>query len=161
MGCDIHLYIEKRVFAYSDKDKENGFWVCQDKLSENEDFYIEKDYNPPYLFVKREDEFYTHGRNYNLFCALAGVRSYHFIGAPPLVSPPKGMPKDASKIVKKFKREYGSDGHTHSYLTLLELQRFDWSPYGETCNDFRNETMKKMEGIAEPHNVRIVFWFDN
>jgi len=159
MGCDIHLYIEKRFYRHD--DKENGKWVSMDKLSENHYSYLYPDDKEPYLQIKTEDQFYTYGRNYNLFCALAGARSWNFVNDPPMVSPPKGMPKDACKLVKKLKREYGSDGHTHSWLTLRELLQFDWTPYGNTCDSFRNDTMKKMEALGEPHDVRIVFWFDN
>lgn len=87
MGCDIHLYIEKKI-----DEKE---WV-----------YIgESDYN---------------GRDYELFGFMAGVRgSQQYFKQ-------KGLPDDISSGVRKICVDYGSDGHSHSWLTLEELQSVDW-----------------------------------
>ena len=172
MGCDIHLYAEKITFSYADTGKVKGKWVSLDKWSERDEW---EDADSLYqnLEVNREDRFYTHGRNYNLFCALVGVRSGGFEPAPKIISEPKGFPKDASRMVKKQKTYDGSDGHTHSYLTLAELIAFDWSDYGETVKDFIQEVIPKLEAARRdyPHQeekdcrtrdqVRIVFWFDN
>jgi len=54
MGCDIHLFVEKRT---------NGKWECLNEL-ENDDGYL----STPY-----EKEIY-HERNYSLFALLADVR---------------------------------------------------------------------------------------
>jgi hypothetical protein len=169
MGCDIHLMVEKKIYDYEDKKKEKGVWVNADLWTVNPDFFFEEDV--PRLEIKYKNRFYS-GRNYNLFCALAGVREWHFAGEPPRVSEPKGLPEDVSDEVKAESERWGSDGHSHSYLTLKELKEFDWSAYGPTCDEFRNETMAKMEKLKfgdwndetperGDEDVRVVFWFDN
>lgn len=57
MGCDIHLYVERKL---------EGRWVTCDKWS---DRWGEG------LKVERGDSFYRE-RNYSLFTILAGVRDY-------------------------------------------------------------------------------------
>ena len=69
-------------------------------------------------------------RNYALFGFLANVRNY---SAVPVVSPPRGLPEDASLTVTKA---FGSgEFHTASWLSLDELVSFD---YGQTFIDRRN-----------------------
>ena len=103
MGCDIHIYTEK-------KDRE-GNWNCVD-------FFV-----PNTMFGKYEDEIkefeikeFYHDRDYELFGALAGVR-----GEIPHIDQ-KGFPEDASERLKNLNKDYGCDGHSHSYLTLGELK---------------------------------------
>lgn len=171
MGCDIHLYAEKKVYSYADKDKIAGKWVSLDKWVERDEWETDTELYRE-LDVPDEDEVYSHGRNYNLFTALANVRSQYFTD-PQFICEAKGFPKDASRMVKLKKKHYGSDGHSHSWLTLAELKAFDWSSFGKTCDDFRNEVFQKLEAWKKdyPHQkdeeartdeeVRIVFWFDN
>lgn len=155
MGCDIHLFAEKRV---------DGKWQSLDKYSKNIHFAPNdnSDWKEPEFEIKREDYFYSGGRNYNLFCALAGVRSFEFSGEPKQVATARGIPSDCCDEIKSEEQRMGSDGHTHSYLYLYELEDFDWSDYGKTCNDFILEVIPKMiiTGVAKD-DVRIVFWFDN
>lgn len=159
MGCDIHLYAEKKV---------NDQWVTIDKWSDNPDYKSNPEGEKPKI-IKRgwsedeiDDRFYTDGRNYNLFCALAGVRKYIFSNDPTQVAEEKGFPQDACNEIKEEYDSWGSDAHTASWLTLGELESYDWSEYGETCNDFRNEVIPKMKAEnVPPDDVRIVFWFDN
>jgi hypothetical protein len=160
MGCDIHLMAEKKVYHYEDKERANGVWINIDKWSENEGHY---EYNEKRkMAILYEDRFYT-GRNYNLFCALAGVRRNAFYGEPKIISEPKGRPKDASKLVKSEIRSWGSDGHSHSYLTLKELKDFDWADYGNTCDEFVNKTIPKLETFkgngTTDDEIRVVFFF--
>lgn len=153
MGCDIHLFAEKK--------NGNGQWESVDKWSNNPE-YGKYDWYEPEFEIKREDRFYTDGRNYNLFCALAGARMWEFLGDPIMVSPPKGFPEDGSQQVRKEFEDMAGDAHTASWLTLKELKDFDWTSYGTTCNAFREEVMPKMEAFGVPDtDVRIVFWFDN
>jgi hypothetical protein len=104
MGCDIHLYVEK---------KRNGKWVPAQGFMDvgNEDGLLDV----PYPDKQLDD------RDYLLFGFIAGVRddtNQHF--------EPKGFPKDASKEVKAVFKSWGTDAHTPSYLTLEELQSVDW-----------------------------------
>jgi hypothetical protein len=119
MGCDIHLYVEKRV---------NGAWESADKWSPNE-YYSEEGGNKEQ--VKYEDAFYNN-RNYKLFSVLADVRNgYGFAGIPtgevitPICSP-KELPKDCTDKVKLESEIWGCDGHSHSWLTVAELDSYDW-----------------------------------
>lgn len=99
MGCDIHLYKEKRV---------NGQWVTCEK-------WIDK-YNEGYLDVNWEER-YT-DRNYNLFGLLAeGVRTDH-----ELAFPCRGVPHNACPEYQALVKRWGVDGHSHSYLYLDELK---------------------------------------
>jgi hypothetical protein len=72
------------------------------------------------------------GRNYGLFAILAGVRNGRGfagvkIGEPTTpISEPRGIPEDASPAYREIAEHWGSDGHSHSWLTLAELQRYDW-----------------------------------
>lgn len=67
------------------------------------------------------------GRNYDLFALLANIRNgFGFAGvdtgdAIEPISYPKGLPEDASSVVKE-KFEDDCDLHSHSYLTLQELK---------------------------------------
>lgn len=149
MGCDIHLYAEYR------KSKRSK-WKSLDKWT------LDTDYEPPRKIVEYKDKFYTGGRNYNLFCALANARSFMFNGETPCVSKPKGIPNDCSKEVKLEREYWGSDGHTHSWNTLKELKAFDWSTYGDTVTNFLNEVLPKLEAVGvDEEDVRIVYFFDN
>lgn len=163
MGCDIHLMAEikserswfKRTFF-----PKKSHWINIDKWSKNPDFG--KYENEPEIHIAREDRFYTGGRNYNLFSALCGVRSFSFSGNPPRISNPKGVPKDASPSYLQMVEQWNSDGHSHNWNTLRELEAFDWSAYGETCNEFREEVIPKMKRYSSnPDDVRIVYFFDN
>jgi hypothetical protein len=160
MGCDIHLFAEKKMVPKWGQFWKSPKWVSIDKYTRNPDF---GQYEGEREFeVAREDRIYTDGRNYNLFCALAGVRSYQFTGEPPVVSEPKGLPDDCCPEIIQEAKNWGSDGHTHSWLTLKEMEDFDWSPYGATCDDFMTEVFSKLrDQSSNPENVRIVFWFDN
>lgn len=160
MGCDIHLFAEKKItpkwFEFWKKPK----WVSIDKYSPNPDYGKyegEREYEIP-----REDRIYTGGRSYNVFCALANVRSFHFNGEPTCVSLPKGLPKDCCKEIRNESDLYGSDGHSHSWNTLRELEAFDWSSYTPTTDKFLEEVLPKLRAASDnPDHVRIVYFFDN
>lgn len=159
MGCDIHLFAEKLVTPKWWQFWKKLKWISIDKYTPNSDFG-EYD-NEPELHIEPESRFYS-GRNYNLFCALAGVRRYMFIGEAAIVSNPKGLPVDCCEEIKEESRKCGSDGHSHSWNTLAELEAFDWSEYGTTCDRFKEKVFHKLrEHSNDPHKVRIVYFFDN
>lgn len=124
MGCDIHLYVERKV---------DGKWISADKWTP--DPYVEED-EEPRMTVDYDDRFYK-GRNYDLFGILADVRNGRGFagivtgdGFKPIAMP-KGLPSDVTPEVKADFDRWGSDGHSHSYLTLAELQAYDWK--GQTA----------------------------
>jgi hypothetical protein len=115
-------------------------------------------------------------RNYVVFSLLAGVRSYDDL--EPLI-PPRGVPDDASSEYLALVEQDGDDGHSHSWLTLSDVEAivFTASDPLETDKDRHHNLVASLRGefwdglvagqlrpLAEKHgsdNVRIVFYFDN
>jgi hypothetical protein len=142
MGCDIHCYVEV---------KKNEKWEANtEKVFLNE---------PPFHINGITDiKFKPHPRiyrNYNLFSELANVRNYNKI---PYIDQPRGLPSDVSEEVEKISDNWGTDGHSHSYLTLSELLSWNWNGYNR--KDILDYT-KILKTLGKPDDVRIVFWFDN
>lgn len=114
MGCDIHLYVEKRV---------NGAWKAQG------DFEREVEDGESYLVGGKG---YS-DRNYNLFAILADVRNGRgFAGIKTgegfnPISHPRGLPDDVTAEVKEISDRWDCDGHSHSYFTLRDLLDYDWT----------------------------------
>lgn len=99
MGCDIHLYKEKMV---------DGKWVSADEGWCDE-------YDEGYVDVPYENRFT--GRDYDLFGLLCdGVRRNH-----PFAFKERGLPFNTCEEVKSLSDKWGSDGHSHSYIYLHEL----------------------------------------
>jgi hypothetical protein len=134
MGCDIHLYVEKKV---------DGKWEAVSGVNEAKCKYYrdrikesgkEKDSVKQYLaeaLASAEAETYSFlydGRNYALFSMLADVRNKRDtrLGYVPINSP-RGLPVDVSAVIREKSDEYGCDGHSHSYLTARELLEYDWN----------------------------------
>lgn len=158
MGCDIHLFAEVK------KKKNLIDWLLfwrKPQWRSIDNWELDKDCDPPRISVPYDKRFYKGGRNYNLFAALCGVRANHFYDEVNPVSEPKDLPIDVSKEVKNESDDWGSDGHSHSWNTLQELEKYDWQPWGETCDFFRFETLSKLRSSGSPDKVRVVYWFDN
>ena len=112
-----------------------------------------------------------HTRNYALFNLLAGVRADDDFKP---VFEARGVPEDASTEYASLAAD--DDGHSHSWLDLNEVeaafscafdmtQRKEAREYAENTRLFwRHVVELQMRPIAArvgPHNVRIVFYFDN
>lgn len=119
------------------------------------------------------------GRNYELFCLLAGVRGGDDDPTP--ISQPRGIPDDASTMTR-FASDYdGADGHSHSWISAEEIARVDehakkagWTSrhgpdgwwmanefgflFGSDWSDFATHPGERPDGIED---IRWVFWFDN
>lgn len=138
--------------------------------------------------VKIGDVWYTYSspfpqRSYALFGKMAGVR-----GSETPVSPPKGLPKDMGVVTALSAKEWGADGHSHSWLNAEEIAAVhDWQE--ERMNAWRKENPKsdytypekewgycfgsgwdafhKYKGLyghsipKKVQDIRWVFWFDN
>jgi hypothetical protein len=107
MGCDIH--------AYAEKLEKNGKWKMihdfpNSNYRENSEYSWEK--------YPTTEELYDE-RDYEFFSLLADVRNHDNI-VP--ISQSKGIPEDIGKEVGKIIKEWGEDGHSHSYFTLEELK---------------------------------------
>lgn len=112
MGCDIHLYTE----AF---ETVNGVpqWVNVDNWRLNKYHGTDAD-ERKYDLVAVYDR-----RDYSLFAVLAGVRDYSDSGNP-VIADPRGLPEDVSAETKAESDRWDGDGHTHSWLTLLELRQY-------------------------------------
>lgn len=119
MGCDIHLFAEKRV---------KGKWVTADTW----EVYEDDDDTPKRKIVPYQKSFY-HGRNYNLFAMLADVRNGRgFAGVKTgagfnPICEPRGLPDDVTPEVGMEAASWAGDGHSHSWLTVQELLEYDWT----------------------------------
>jgi len=115
MGCDIHLYVEKRA--------KNGKWVYASAKKHRCNTSFGEQYGYDYWYD---------GRNYSLFSILANVRNgWGFAGVPTgegfiPISEPRGLPSNVCSKIKTESDGWGGDGHSHSWLTLKELQDYDW-----------------------------------
>jgi len=139
MGCDIHIYTEKKR-----KDK----WLCCDYYTVNhwydEDDTDEDSWEQPF----NHTDFYD-GRNYELFGALAGVRREDISHISP-----KGFPDNASKECLEDFTQWGSDAHTPSWLTLTQLKEHQYS-IGSTIKRscmISPEQAKDLERGIKPNN---------
>lgn len=155
MGCDIHLFAEAK------KKRGLMFWK-NPKWEAIEKWELDHEYDPPKLLLLGANRIYTGGRNYNLFCALCGVRRYIFREDVKYISDPRGIPEDSDDKIKAVVKDWDTDGHSHNYNTLKEIKEFDWSPYGDTVKKFLDEVIPKMEAVGvKDTDVRIVYFFDN
>lgn len=156
MGCDIHLFVEakkntgwevcnppKTKAKLEDlthmKDPEN--WIKEypyDGLG----YYWNYAYSRTYGDYDTYEEGYLDkgepvpwriGRDYDLFAMLADVRNGRgFAGCKTgegfnVIAKPKGLPTNASLQVVRASNNWGIDGHSHSWLTLDEIKKFDWN----------------------------------
>ena len=101
MGCDIHLFTEF---------KRDGAWHSSDIWTTD----AEEGNHVPFRF-RCWDE-----RNYNVYAFLAGVRNHTWGETIPVLTPPKGLPEDASAEVKEAAAN--ESRHHHSWLTCNELK---------------------------------------
>jgi hypothetical protein len=91
------------------------------------------------------------GRDYRFFGAVAGVR-YPVDGA----FKARGYPDDVSFEVLQEIKQYGEDGHTHSWLDVQEM--LDSKLLQEHAP---HQLQYLREHIPDPKNTRMVFYFDN
>lgn len=139
MGCDIHIYVEKKNNSYN-SNKNDELMVVKEKwsairnINKSDIKYceerIEKDPDDKY-YVRRLEEakkecyegWIYDGRNYDLFAILADVRNRSNI-IP--ISQPKGVPNDIGSKVSSEYEDWRGDAHSASYYTLKELLEYKW-----------------------------------
>ena len=131
MGCDIHAMIEGKYHWTS-----IGAWHWQScgevRIS----------------------------RNYSLFAKLADVRNYD--GIEPISKPrfealaalKESDDERCSDAFRRWASDFGVDGHSHSYVTLDELQTADVELAA------RCKLIVLAHGL-DPAEARLVFFFDN
>lgn len=159
MGCDIHLYRERKV---------DGIWET-DTIEEAED---DGEYMN-YQGFRLKD-----GRSYTLFSALSGVRSYGEM----LVQPPaenRGWPDDVCEVNQRCSKYWVGDAHTHGWLTIAEVcsLKDQWEQaivlYENTNRSDPSYTAIEIQNLIEsmqagdyfqnthPDEGRILFFYDN
>jgi len=112
MGCDIHMILEVKPA------KATQFEMVGE---------MERDGD----YISPADRY--SGRNYNLFAVLADVRNGSgFAGCDTgdriePIAQPRGVPDDASPEYQAWVKQWGVDGHSHSYHTLAQLLDYDWT----------------------------------
>lgn len=150
MGCDIHVYLEKK---FGDK------WIGVQEVRHFFHYPAPEEGKEPkkeYIWVGAKS------RNYDLFAKLAGVR-----GDGP---DPKGLPNDASEMVLAFAKHWESDGHSHSWCHISEYIEALLASEREPGKVLLLDSVQKKDpygyyfGMYEPEedeHYRVVFWFDN
>lgn len=105
MGCDIHVFVEKRL--------DKSFSWQLDEHHVIEDKYI---YDGNEIICLREVS--ATGRDYSLFSILATVRAYGELGSLNCRSA-RGLPSDMSELL--VKNMMGPDWHSFSHMLLDEF----------------------------------------
>jgi hypothetical protein len=114
MGCDIHLYVERR--------NGQGWESC--------DVWEKSEYEPHEMTVPYGKHFYS-DRSYDTFSILANVRNgYGFAGTDTgegfvPIAAPRGLPDDLSPQLAAEAAIFLE--HTPSWLTAKELMDYDWT----------------------------------
>lgn len=116
-------------------------------------------------------------RDYNLFAKMADVRN----GLPKIepIAEPRGLPKGATRLTRFESARYGTDGHSHSWLSAAEVAELgEWmearhkersseyfyceSVLGYVLSSGWDAFTKYREDLPDGvEDARLVFWFDN
>lgn len=109
MGCDIHIQIERKT----DEGWKRVVWTNEWRRKCPDIYSGSTDPNA----LELGDNF--DGRNYDLFGIFADVRNGTCGDAVPPIAEPRGRPEDA---------DWGDwlGDHSFSWLSLRELQDYDW-----------------------------------
>lgn len=107
MGCDIHSFAEVR---------RDGKWEVVGKVFPETSDYMRETYGP-----MTSEPFGW--RSYGMFGFLANVRNYSH--APVIAEPKYALPDDVSDEVRDAYGD-GDDYHTTTWLTLRQLQEFNY-----------------------------------
>lgn len=158
MGCDIHMFIEKKT------DEKYNIWERVSLYYINQytrDIECAEPYN---------------GRDYNLFSLLAGVRGWY----EPFDSC-RGLPESVSSKVEAEYRSWDGCCHSATWYDLYELKLFIKEfkiTHAEDEEEIEEQMIPRLEGLWEsiinyleftnefiwdikPDKYRIVFWFDS
>lgn len=106
MGCDIHVCLEKHI--HHDWHTANEWTLSKDD-DEDEGEWFDNDMSI--------------GRDYLLFSILGDVRSD---GSVEPMSFDRGIPEDCCMETKRYSDQWGSDGHSHGWLSLGDIMSYPW-----------------------------------
>lgn len=117
MGVDITFFAEERL--------PDGTWSIAGDLVPNLDYYPddpdfagEPEFVPPALDINRCSP---------LFSVLANVNNTRTATPFEFISLPRGIPVDASAVTRKWFAAWEGDAFAASWLTLDEIDSFDWN----------------------------------
>lgn len=87
-----------------------------------------------------------------LFGVLAGVRNDDARAGEPYrpIAVPRGLPADVSEEMRQWADDYGSDGHSHSWLSVRELVDYDWQQVVVRRGVVRANVFARWNGIDAP-----------
>jgi hypothetical protein len=131
MGCDIHLFTERKRSINNEQK-----WVNVDNWKLNP-YYAEDDTDEECQYTLNSA--YRH-RNYALFSILANVRN-DSENKP--ISEPRGLPEDISEVVKSESDRWDGDGHSHSFFTMKELYEY-----------YEQNNIVKFSGLVDANGVK-------
>lgn len=157
MGCDIHLYRERKI---------DGVWES-DTIEEEDGECMN------YQGFRLKG-----GRSYALFAVLSGVRMYFELPVKPPAED-RGYPDDATGVNQRCLEYWEGDAHSAGHLTLGELTKLkdDWEQAivlveGDNRVD-PTYSLAELENLLEcvhggdyfrdtpPDEGRILFFYDN
>jgi hypothetical protein len=145
--------------------------------------YAEKRVNGKWVRVKTDINIFE-GRQYGKFGFLADVRNYSAVTP---IAPLRGIPHDTDPSFIRGYEEAAAigDRHSASWLTVSELEAFDYSAMmedrrcaiggdgGNTCEPGHGKRMtyrefldttdffESLEALKAAGAERVVFWFDS
>lgn len=126
MGCDIHAYAEV---------KQSGTWdtvghIFRERWVRDDEITVMRAYDDDNADALEFSKGYSmhpyNGRNYTLFNVLAGVRAREELTP---IAEPRGLPEDVSRWLCNESRMWGVDGHSHSWLSISELEGYEWNRF--------------------------------
>lgn len=139
MGCDIHVFFERK--------KEDGQWEALWPQTPESWYKGYPILHPEETWARPE----IRVRHYYWFAKLAGVCDYDDNDR---IWEPRGWPDDVTETNKAIYEYWGVDGHTPSWQMVSELINH---PH---LQDFEQvEWLKKF--IEDPENTRMLYFFDN
>ncbi len=106
-------------------------------------------------------------RDYDLFARICGVRANTGSGVRP-IAPDRGVPEDASTVVKAEYEYEDSDIHSATWLSWVEAAKLqkDFPPSEGVFRDLFDYILQ--DGIEDDESwgrvfedVRVIVWFDN
>lgn len=156
MGCDIHMFIEYKrgngmAWEADEHHKPKAEYYCSVEQDGDAACQSCKDGGDPidckYAYVHwRQVDATT--RDYSLFARLANVRGYFDER-----SNAKGLPADVSPAILQACEDYGTDGHSHSWVTLEEFSEIvKEHGYRSTKDDaFYDRFVTEFESRPQPY----------
>jgi hypothetical protein len=142
MGCDIHLFTERKRHI---RDEEK--WINMDYWQYNP-YYDSED---PDGESEMEVKSFYRGRDYDMFSVLANVRNYSDNN---FIIEDRGLPDDICQITKKEADRWKGDAHSHGYYTLKELMDYiKKNPTIKRSGMVPKEAAEKLETTGETPNT--------